>query len=170
MSTSYLDSRTDSQSAEIIENENDSSGLGYVQIQGAVRSPGVYEIEGDTRLFEIVEKAGGLTEDAAYERINQAKQVSDGESIYIKTQSEADEEDRIAALATENGESSGKININTADEQSLMTLAGIGESKAKMIIEYRTSNGSFTSIEDIMKIQGIKEGVFNKIKNDITVG
>lgn len=168
-STSYLDAKSQTQSTAYHEDkEEEAKDLGYVQITGAVANPGVYEIGSDTRLFEVIELAGGLNDDAAADYVNQAQAVSDGQNIHIASISELD----TLESGEDNSEKSddGKININSADKESLMNLPGIGESKADLIIDYRQSNGMFTSIEDIMKIQGIKEGVFNKIKDSITVG
>ncbi len=166
---SYLESKAVSK-ADICSTDTDCgvdspvSG-GYVQISGAVNSPGVYEIQGETRLFQVIEMAGGFSEDAALDDINQVEIVSDGQFIRIPTVGE------IEAQRQENKEAcDGRININTAGKEILMTLPGIGERKACMIIDYRESHGGFNSAEDIMNIQGIKEGVFNKIKDKITVG
>lgn len=168
MAKSYLSDDTETGSV-ISESETvseDETKRGYVQISGAVKYPGVYEISGDIRLFEVIEMAGGFTEDAASENVNQVQEISDGESIHIPTIEELTED-----LSSSNGQSlDGRININSADINMLMTLSGIGESKAKQIINYRETKGSFKSIEEIMNIQGIKEGVFNKIKDEITVG
>lgn len=172
-SKSYLETKTDSESFNADQTDEESiesieTKNGYVQITGAVASPGVYEIGFDTRLFEVIEMAGGLSEDAAADYVNQAQAVSDGQNIHITSKSELE---ALEDLDSESeSEDDGKVNINTAKKESLMTLPGIGESKADLIIDYRESNGSFVSIEDIMNIQGIKEGVFNKIKDSITVG
>ncbi len=139
-----------------------SSGKCYVQITGAVNKPGVYELEGDARMFQVILMAGGLREDADEGSLNQAGKVNDGQKIVIMTKEEA-------ALMAENSASDGKVDINTADETMLMTLPGIGESKAQSIIKYRETNGPFGSPEDIKNISGIKDGVYNKISDKIKV-
>lgn len=171
--TSYLSSGDTSLSNEEMESEDmaepaeKSFDKGFVQIYGAVNAPGVYEIGKDTRLFSVIEAAGGLREDAAFESVNMAQVLSDGASIKVLSR---DEYDNGSSDFTSSGTSGdGRVNINTADAEGLKTLRGIGDSKADMIIEYREANGSFSSIEDLMSIPGIKEGVFNKIKDDITV-
>lgn len=166
--TSYLNS---SESADITtestsEEPKEGYALGYVQVGGAVKNPGVYEIGRDTRLFMIIEAAGGLTEEADISSLNQARALKDGESIYIMTAEEA--KHALETMET-NDSADGKVNINTADINLLMTLPGVGESKAKDIISYRETNGPFSSIEEIMEISGIKEGVYNKIKDNIKV-
>ena len=142
---------------------------------GAVNAPGVYELRTDARIYEALEAAGGMTEDAAADWINQAEALSDGERIYVPTQEEAEESAQSVSgqWADPNGNAGGsvsdKININTATKEELMTLSGIGASKAESILKYRQEHGNFQSIEDLKKIEGIKDGVFNKIKDDITV-
>ena len=147
----------------------------YVHVCGAVNAPGVYELRTDARIYEALEAAGGMTEDAAADWINQAEALSDGERIYVPTQEEAEESAQSVSgqWADPNGNAGGsvsdKININTATKEELMTLSGIGASKAESILKYRQEHGNFQSIEDLKKIEGIKDGVFNKIKDDITV-
>ena len=147
----------------------------YVHVCGAVNAPGVYELRTDVRIYEALEAAGGMTEDAAADWINQAEALSDGERIYVPTQEEAEESAQSVSgqWADPNGNAGGsvsdKININTAAKEELMTLSGIGASKAESILKYRQEHGNFQSIEDLKKIEGIKDGVFNKIKDDITV-
>lgn len=141
----------------------------YVYICGAVVNAGVYELPKGSRVIQVIEAAGGLREDADVYLINQAKIVEDGEQIRIYTKEEALEAD-LQMNAKNNGNAvEGRININTADKEALMTLPGIGESKAELIIEYRQNQGGFQTIEDIMNIAGIKEAVFSKIRDKITV-
>ena len=147
----------------------------YVHVCGAVNAPGVYELKTDARIYEALEAAGGMTEDAAADWINQAEALSDGERIYVPTQEETEESAQSVSgrWADPNGNAGGsvsdKININTAAKEELMTLSGIGASKAESILKYRQEHGNFQNIEDLKKIEGIKDGVFNKIKDDITV-
>lgn len=147
----------------------------YVHVCGAVNAPGVYELKTDARIYEALEAAGGMTEDADADWINQAEALSDGERIYVPTQEEAEESAQSVSgrWADPNGNAGGsvsdKININTAAKEELMTLSGIGASKAESILKYRQEHGNFQNIEDLKKIEGIKDGVFNKIKDDITV-
>lgn len=149
----------------------------YVDIGGAVAKPGVYKASTDTRLFEIIEMAGGLRSDADTNSINQASFVEDGEKIIIpvhKAQTEGNEEAESDALYTgeyaeeQSDGSQGLVNINTASKSELMTLSGIGEVMADRIIEYRNSS-RFKSIEDIRSVKGIGEATFEKIRDSITV-
>ena len=159
----------------------------FVYVCGAVNTPGVYELEAGARLYEAIARAGGVREDGAEESINQAQAVSDGERLYIPTDEEvrqgldgyflsgsaggaAAAGSQSAVPGGPSGSSAGgKVNINTASREELKTLNGIGDTRAGSIIVYRESNGPFGSIEDLMKVEGIKEGVFNKLKDDITV-
>ena len=152
---------------------SEKSGI-YVYICGEVINPGVYELSGDSRIYEAVDAAGGFTENAARECVNLASKVSDGMQITIYNREEAAslqaDSASVGGNAGKSGTSgSGLVNLNTATKEELMTLKGIGESKAEDIIRYREKSGGFKKIEDIMKISGIKEAGFQKIKDNITV-
>lgn len=149
----------------------------YVHVCGAVNRPGVYELTADSRLFEAIQMAGGLTEEAADQTLNQAEVIEDGSKIYVPTKEEVkagmdngdtlmqNEENAEKAGST----SDGKIDINTAAKNELMTLSGIGEAKADAIVRYREEHGAFQKIEDLMEVEGIKEGVFQKVKDQIKI-
>lgn len=134
-----------------------------VQLAGQVQNPGVYEIHEGARLYEAIDLAGGLTEDAAKD-LNQVQSLTDGQFIKIPTEEEQSEKERIEKEADD-----GLIDINTASVADFCTLPGIGENKANQIIAYRDENGGFSSKEDLMKISGIKEGTYKKIEAYITV-
>ena len=131
-----------------------------VHICGAVKNPGVYELSEGDRICHAVEKAGGFTTQADQNYLNQAQKVTDGMRIYIPTQEETALETEDILLL---------ININTAGMEQLFSLPGIGEGKAQNIIAYLEEKGSYTSIEEIMNVEGIKEGLFEKIRDKITV-
>lgn len=150
-----------------------------VYICGAVANPGVYTMPEGSRVYEAVAMAGGFLETADLKALNQARILSDCEQVTVLTVEEvqngaaAGQGNAGSGSADGNGGSGGsngeKVNINTADEAGLMTIPGIGESRAKAIIAYREENGKFQSVEEIMKIDGIKEKMFEKIKDSITV-
>ena len=143
-----------------------------VYVCGAVNSPGVYTLDAGLRIVDAIDAACGFTEDADDCYVNLATRLEDGQRIYIPTREEtAGSLENLMNDDTAGGGSqgSGKVNINLADEAALMTLPGIGEAKAALIIKYRNENGRFESVEDIMKIKGIKEGMFNKIKDMICI-
>lgn len=144
----------------------------WVYVCGAVNAPGVYELKEDARLYEAIALAGGVNQEAAPEVLNQARVLADGERIYVPKQDEAESyslQDQGLESNAGTADTRGKININIAGKEELMTLPGIGEAKAEKILRYREEHGAFRSIEDVMQIEGIKEGVFNKIKEDITI-
>lgn len=182
------DPGTEKQSMPGTETSGELSGdqepeLVFVHVCGAVVSPGVYGMDADARVYEAVSCAGGLREDAAGEAVNQAQKVTDGERIYIPTREEvvnglipeAEEDTETAVESMEEsggaqtGSTDGKVNINTASEEELKTLSGIGDTRAESIIRYWEEQGGFQSVEDLMNVEGIKEGVFEKIKERITV-
>lgn len=145
----------------------------YVHICGEVVSPGVYELKEGSRVFQAIEKAGGVTDQAAAEYLNMAEQVKDGMKIVVPGKEEVEAakargEISLQAEASLNVQKT-KVNLNTATKEELMTLRGVGEAKAADIIKYRESHGGFQKIEDIMKISGIKDAAFQKIKDDITI-
>ncbi|MDE7274450.1 MAG: helix-hairpin-helix domain-containing protein [Lachnospiraceae bacterium] len=149
----------------------------YIYVCGAVQLPGVYRLKQGSRLYEAVELAGGLTGDADENCLNMAREITDGEQVVILTQEEAFAR-KEAGTYTYPGESamqetaakvSGLVNINTATLAELTSVSGIGESRAQAIIDYREQHGSFGSIEDIKKVDGIKDGLFSKIKDKITI-
>ncbi len=140
----------------------------YVHICGAVKNPAVYIVKENTRLVDLILLAGGLTADAASESVNQASILLDGQQIYIPTKEEI-EEGFVEDSKSTSDTSSKKININKASLDELMTLPGIGKSKAESIIEYRSNNNGFKTIEDIKNISGIKDAVFDKISDKIDI-
>lgn len=162
------------------EEENEkrgASGKVYVDISGEVKKPGVYEVSSDSRIFEVIEKAGGLTGKADTGAINQAELVKDGQKIVISRKGDnrnvsgsnmADTSSRSTG-ASHNGTAQGKININSADVNELQKIHGVGPATAEKIIKFRSSNGNFRVIEDLKKVNGIGNKTFEKIKDYITV-
>ncbi len=132
----------------------------YVHVCGAVNSEGVYELPRGSRVFEAIEAAGGFREDAATTEVNQAELLEDEARIYVPT---------VQEIQQGTSSKNGKININKATKEELMTLPGVGASRAESIVQYRKEQGAFKKIEDIMKIAGIKEALFEKIKELISV-
>ena len=140
-----------------------------VDIGGAVKNPGVYTVTESTRVYEVIEMAGGLTDKADTDSINRAAFVQDGEKIIVPFRYDPEEGDSTGMSAAPGYTThSGLVNINTGSKEELMTLNGIGEVMAGRIIEYRTQN-RFRKIEDIKSVKGIGDGIFEKIKDSITV-
>ncbi len=165
-------------SAEEKESKKDADGTRtadfeqgfYVYICGQVNRPGVYEVKEQARIYQLVEQAGGLTKEADLSAVNQAQILTDGQMVYIPAKGESFPADESTGNGTGTGSASmGKVNINTAGVDQLTTLTGIGEGKAQSIIAYREEQGGFQSIEEIMNVEGIKEGTYQKIKDQIMV-
>ena len=135
-----------------------------IDISGEVKYPGIYKMKGRVRLYEVIEKAGGLKEEANINSINQARYVNDGEKILIPSMKNLDNKESI----TDNSSSDNLININFATKEELMKLPGVGDVTANMIIEYREKS-SFTKKEDIKNVNGIGEATYKKIESMISI-
>ncbi len=188
-----LDSGADMCASSAEAGSEEGSGEIQIHVCGAVVSPGVYTLPTGSRLYQAVECAGGMTAEAAADYLNLAGTVADGEKVQVPTKEEVEkgqfpvgsglENQSSDSDGTENdtaendtsgsditgGNSSALVNINTADAAMLMTLPGIGSAKADSIIAYRTEHKGFQSKEEIMKITGIKQAVYEKIKDLICV-
>ena len=148
--------------------DTQANGVGaqavYVYVCGAVNTPGVYELAAGSRVNDALEAAGGFAEEADRDYVNLAAGVEDGQKLVFPTVSETE------LMETEQARDAlGLVNINTADQAALMSLTGIGETKALDIIAYRESNGGFKAKEDITKVSGIGQSTYNKIADKITV-
>lgn len=157
----------------------------FVDIKGAVNKPGVYEFQYGDKVIDAIKKAEGLTKNAVTSNINLSKKLVNEMVIYVFNKKE------IVSITTTNkiacncetievnncidknnisdNNSNNKININTATLDELLTLKGIGQSKAEAIIKYREENGNFNTIEDIQKVSGLGGTIYSKIKDYITV-
>ena len=138
----------------------------FIQVAGAVKNPGVYELKTGARVYSAIEAAGGLLDDADDSDINQASVLEDGQKIYVYT---VEEKLKEQETSTEAAIDDGLVDINKATEGELTTLPGIGQNKASQIVEYRQSNGAFTSIDDIKNVSGIGDGIFKQINSLIKV-
>ena len=147
-----------------------------VYVCGAVITPGVYKVDIEAIKEDAINAAGGFAEGASQEYVNLAKRITDGEQIYVPYESELEDlpvynMQDSSSVSYSNGvySSDGRLNINKASKEDLMTLNGIGETRAEAIIAYRDSHGLFNSVDEIMNVSGIKEGVYNNIKDYITL-
>lgn len=149
-----------------------------VEIKGEVVKPNVYTLAENSRVNDIIEKAGGLTSEANINNINRASLLSDGECIVIRNINDKDVDmqeenlnNKVNTLSqgSSSASSGDSININTASKDELKTLSGIGDTKAEAIIEYRDSNGGFKSIDELKNVSGIGEGTLNKIREKINI-
>lgn len=166
------------------EKENVESNF-YIDVKGAVKDPGVYLVSEGERVIDAIEKAGGLKKNANTSNINLSKRLSSEMVVVVYTNNEIKKGKNSLECNTEcncevieinnciereeSKENTNLININTASTEELMNITGIGESKAKSIIQYREENGNFKVIEDIKNVSGIGDALFEKIKGSITV-
>ncbi|MGL5067918.1 MAG: helix-hairpin-helix domain-containing protein [Sarcina sp.] len=175
-STKSVDNKgTENSSAKNIEEKK----IIVVEIKGEVKSPNVYSLSEGNRVNELIEKAGGLTQEADIDNINRASLVSDGQCIIIGNINNTDEEkiEMVNSQVTSGGEKGAKtsineddvVNINSATLEQLQTLTGIGGGKASAIIEYRESSGGFKTVEDLTKVSGIGDKTLEKIRDRLTV-
>lgn len=147
----------------------------YVDVDGAVVRPGVYRLKDGARVSQAIDAAGGLTAEADVTGLNRASKITDGQKIYVPTVGEQQAAAAVggaessAATTLGAGSSSGLVNINTASAAELQTLSGIGPSMAQSIIDERTKNGAFASVDDLMRVSGIGEKKLAKIKDCICV-
>lgn len=148
----------------------------FIDLKGAVAHPGMYRVKEGMRLMDVIEQAGGFTDEADRNQVNLAKLLSDQEIIYVpKSGEEMPVMQQAAAAPTDSPQLSNsssdseKININTADATQLQQLSGIGEKRAQDIINYREENGSFQSVEDLMNVSGIGQKTLEKLRNSITI-
>lgn len=147
----------------------------YVDVDGAVVRPGVYRLKDGARVSQAIDAAGGLTAEADVTGLNRASKITDGQKIYVPTVGEQQAvaadggADGGAVLASGANDVAGLVNINTASAAELQTLSGIGPSMAQSIIDERTKNGAFASVDDLMRVSGIGEKKLAKIKDCICV-
>ena len=153
---------------EAVQTEEETEGFFYIYVCGEVNAPGVYKLPAGGRIYEAIEMAGGLTEEAAETYVNQAEILEDGQKVYIPSREEAEASPAAGEVQAE-GSTDGKVNLNTASKEELMELPGIGASRAEDIIAYREEHGGFDAIDEVKHISGIKDAVFAKIKDMITV-
>jgi competence protein ComEA len=151
---SFIQGRSGPDLSDAIENK----AILLVHVAGAVQNPGVYQLEGGSRIFDAIRAAGGELEDADLHRLNLAAHIHDGQRIYVPR-----------FLSDSQASEQTLVNLNTADQKTLETLPGIGPEIAKRIIDYRTKHGGFASIEEIINVDRIGPKTFENIKDLITV-
>ena len=189
--TSIVEAQSNDEVEEIKNDDsnNNKSNKYKVDIKGAVKKPGVYDVDSNSRVIDVINIAGGLKSNANTNYINLSAKITDEMVIWIYTTGEISKlkmeqsssehmiktcncpvvDNTTCLNSNNNSNNNTKININTATVEDLSKLNGIGESKAKNIIDYRNKNGKFNKIEDIMNVTGIGEAAYNKIKENITV-
>jgi competence protein ComEA len=158
--------------AQTLQNQIQETESFIVDVKGQVKMPGVYSSSQEERVIDVVQRAGGLTENADESKVNFAEHIQDAMVIYIPAKGEEGDiplQGMNSNPSDTGGTKQGKINLNKADVNELQNLPGIGPSKAAAIIEYRETNGPFKSVEDLKNISGIGDKTFDKLKELITV-
>ena len=147
--------------------KRDAQPMMSVYVSGAVVSPGVYELEDGSRVIDAIGAAGGMDEDAATDSVNLARKIQDGEQIHIPLDGEQSEQGETYQHTA--GNTGGMVNINTADAQTLEGLPGVGPATAQKIIEERTANGPFSSVDDLQRVSGIGDKKLDALRGSICV-
>lgn len=166
--SAYINADASTDSQELLPDETKTVTV-CVHVCGAVCTPGVYELPEGSRVYEAIEMAGGFSADACPDYVNLAQTITDETQIVIPTIEDMEEGRLPMTGGGEQSGGDGRININTADAESLCTLPGIGQAKAEAIISYRNRIGKFDTIEQIMEVEGIKNGMYLKIQDKICV-
>lgn len=160
----YASARAEASSFEISKStEAEEKSKVYVHVVGAVNFPGLIELDEGSRVAAAIDAAGGAAEDADLSSVNLAEIVEDGQQIVVASTSETE------GTSTQAGVTNGKVNINTADSETLQTISGIGPSKAQKIIAYREANGRFKKVDDLTNVSGFGEKTLEAIRDQICV-
>ena len=157
----------ENESMEVITKKEEKESVKIVvDIKGEIKNPNIYWLEEGCIIEDLINVAGGITEEGDLSKINRAQKLNDHEVVIIPNIN--DKESEIENIIPSSNDKN-KVNINTASINELDTLSGIGPSKAEAIIKYREENGTFKSIEEIKNVTGIGEALFEKFKENITI-
>jgi len=156
------------QATEDSEKTTEETGKIIVDIKGEINKPGVYELEGDARVKEVILEAGGLTKQAEEKQLNLAEKLQDQQMIYIPNKEEAEEMEEQGDKQAENN-NEDTIDINTAEINELQEISGVGPAKAQAIVDYREENGAFESIDELNEISGFGEKTVEKLRDSIKI-
>ncbi|MBW7641834.1 helix-hairpin-helix domain-containing protein [Geobacillus thermoleovorans] len=160
-----LPAAAETDAARTEEKKNEASKTAVVDVKGAVANPGVYEVAADARVRDVIALAGGLTDEADETKINLAAKVRDEMMIYVPAKDEAaPASDAVGKSPSDGARDGPQVAVNTATEEELMQLPGIGPAKAKAIIAYREEHGPFQRVEDLLNVTGIGEKTLEKLK------
>ena len=150
------------QKEEVVEQD-----LITVDVKGAVKTPGIYDLPVGSRINDAVQKAGGLTDNADNKSINLAQRISDEALVYVPTKEEATSQEMPSSAS--NNKENKKVNLNKASLEELKQVKGLGAKRAQDIIDHRESNGKFKSVDDLKKVSGIGAKTIEKLKEYVTV-
>ena len=171
--TSYSSSSTTEKSKQRSENDqgDKNEGMVTVDVKGAVKKPGVYQLKSSSRVHDALLKAGGMTDEADLKSINQAQKLVDEAVVYVAKVGEnvVDVTTNTNASSATSQAKSGLVNLNTATEADFQTISGIGQKRAQDIIAYREANGKFKSVDDLKNVTGIGAKTLEKLKEYVTV-
>lgn len=165
-------SKDSSSEKEIKKEEKDESAeqdLITVDVKGAVKSPGIYDLPVGSRVHDAVQKAGGLTEEADSKSLNLAQKVSDEALVYVPTKGEEAASQQAASGTTSSTSKDKKVNLNKASLEELKQVKGLGGKRAQDIIDHRETNGKFKSVDELKKVSGIGAKTIEKLKDYVTV-
>ena len=165
-------SKDSSAEKEVKKEEKDESpeqDLITVDVKGAVKSPGIYDLPVGSRVHDAVQKAGGLTEEADSKLLNLVQKVSDETLVYVPTKGEEAASQQAASGTTPSTSKEKKVNLNKASLEELKQVKGLGGKRAQDIIDYRESNGKFKSVDELKKVSGIGAKTIEKLKDYVTV-
>ena len=171
--TSYSSSSTTEKSKQRSENDqgDKNEGMVTVDVKGAVKKPGVYQLKSSSRVHDALLKAGGMTDEADLKSINQAQKLVDEAVVYVAKVGEnvVDVTTNTSASTATSQAKAGLVNLNTATEADFQTISGIGQKRAQDIIAYREANGKFKSVDDLKNVTGIGAKTLEKLKEYVTV-
>ncbi len=170
--------RSSIETAQDTAESSENSGEIVVYVNGAIKKPGVYTVAAGTRVYQVLDRAGGFTEDADKSAVNLAAKVKDGQQISFPSCVETAQKSYKKGTRSSNNvskrsgksEVAGKVNLNSASQEEIESLPGVGAKTAEKIISYRKQNGSFARIEDILLVKGIGPKKYEKMKDRLTVG
>lgn len=171
--TSYSSSSTTEKSKQRSESDqgDKNEGMVTVDVKGAVKKPGVYQLKSSSRVHDALLKAGGMTDEADLKSINQAQKLVDEAVVYVAKVGEnvVDVTTNTSASTSTSQAKAGLVNLNTATEADFQTISGIGQKRAQDIIAYREANGKFKSVDDLKNVTGIGAKTLEKLKEYVTV-
>lgn len=170
---SYSSSSKTEKSKQRSENDqgDKNEGMVTVDVKGAVKKPGVYQLKSSSRVYDALVKAGGMTDEADLKSINQAQKLVDEAVVYVAKVGEnvVDVTTNTSASTATSQAKAGLVNLNTATEADFQTISGIGQKRAQDIIAYREANGKFNSVDDLKNVTGIGAKTLEKLKEYVTV-
>ena len=149
--------------------ESPEQDLITVDVKGAVKSPGIYDLPVGSRVHDAVQKAGGLTEEADSKSLNLAQKISDEALVYVPTKGEEAASQQAASGTTPSSSKEKKINLNKASLEELKQVKGLGGKRAQDVIDHREANGKFKSVDELKKVSGIGAKTIEKLKDYVTV-